>query len=501
MCAKDCLDSIDQGPLLAQRTHEVTTSTRVRGVPTPATLWKIQAKPTGHTAPTALAAVLHTTLDTRDAPMRLRRPSRETLGPIAGLPGRHGASPDTARRVTALLRLLLRHPRPEPDAQAWRSLAQALTRGDPAADALARWMKDAGMASSMPMFEVALARGVDQVPNAPEVLKRFFERVDTPPTWLDPDLLRRGAQASNLAGLAGTDIMRDLALMAGYQSSAINRTLVLTGALSRGAQRRLAETTKWWVDCTTPGGMDRFAPGFQGTVRVRLMHALVRQRVQQLPDWDGAWLGVPINQQDMQATYLGFCVVYLTGLRFLGVWLRRDEVHAVMHLWRHVGWLMGVEDGLLFDDFTEAQAGLYRNLLAQPAPDDSSLALGTALMNEPLHTPYGHRWPWLNGLRGRYERARHLSISRLFLTNPSMRSLGLPSHVLPWYPALRAPWNLMVHEVARTLPGGLGWLQRHGQRQQQAHLATMFGRQQARLAPLAPQHLAEPSANPRQRSG
>ncbi|WP_165456718.1 oxygenase MpaB family protein [Aquabacterium lacunae] len=432
--------------------------------------------------------------------MRLRRPPRETLGPIAGLPGRHGASLPSARQVTALLRVLLRHPNPEPDAQQWRSLAQALTRGDPLADAVARWMKDAGLAHSMPMLEAALARGVDQVPAAPEVLKRFFAQVDTPPHWLDVNLLARGAQASNLAGLAGTDIMRDLALMAGYQSSAINRTLVLTGALSRGAQRRLAETTKWWVDCTTPGGMARFAPGFQGTVRVRLMHALVRQRVQHLPEWDAGWLGVPINQQDMQATYLGFCVVYLTGLRFLGVWLRRDEVHALMHLWRYIGWLMGVEDELLFDDFTQAQVGLYRNLLAQPAPDDSSRALGAALMNEPLHTPYGHRWTWLNGLRGRYERARHLSISRLFLTNPSMRSLGLPGHVLPWYPAMRLPWNLLVHETARRLPGGLDWLQGHGQRQQQDHLATMFGRQTARLGsvdeaggmPVIPPRQAEP---------
>ncbi len=416
--------------------------------------------------------------------MQLRRSSQETLGPLDGLPGRHGASLRTARQVTALLRLLLSRPRPEPDAAQWRVLALALTRGDPLADALADWMKNVGLARSMPLLDKALAQGVCQVPEAPEVMRRFFATVDAPPAWLDPELLVQGARASNLTGLAGTDIMRDLALMAGYQSSAINRTLVLTGALSRGAQRRLAETTKWWVDCTTPGGMARFAPGFQGTVRVRLMHALVRQRVQHLPDWDADWLGVPINQQDMQATYLGFCVVYLTGLRFLGVWLRPHEVHAVMHLWRYVGWLMGVEDDLLFEHFPDAQVGLYRNLLAQPAPDDSSLALGAALMNEPLHTPYGHRWAWLNGLRGRYERARHLSISRLFLTNASMRSLGLPGHVLPWYPALRLPWNLLVHETARRLPGGLSWLQDHGRRQQQAHLATMFGHQAARLGAL-----------------
>jgi hypothetical protein len=119
-------------------------------------------------------------------------------------------------------------------------------------------------------------------------------------------------------------------------------------------------------------------------------------------------------------------------------------------------------------------------------------------MNEPLDTPYGHRWAWLNGLRGRYERARHLSISRLFLTNTSMRSLGLPGHVLPWYPAVRLPWNLLVHECARPWPGGRVWLQRRGHRQQLAHLATMLGRDahghrppQAELAKLADMHDAQ----------
>jgi hypothetical protein len=422
--------------------------------------------------------------------MQLRRQKDSgpsAWGPVEGIPGRHGASPDTARQVTALLKLLIRHPHPEPDAAQWRALGLSLQQGDPLADAVAGWMKDTGLARSMPVLETALARGIDQVPEAPTVLRRLFEHVETPPGWLREELLLEGAHASNLAGQTGTDIMRDLALMAGYQSSAINRTLVLTGALAHGAQRRLAETTRWWVNCTTPGGMARFAPGFQGTVRVRLMHALVRQRVQQLPEWDTAWLGVPINQQDMQATYLGFCVVYLTGLRFMGVWMRTDEVEAVMHLWRYIGWLMGVDEHLLVDGFRQGQVALYRNLLAQPAPDASSKALGTALMNEPLQVHHGHRWPWLNGLRGRYERARHLSISRMFLSNPSMRSLGLPGHVLPWYPALRAPCNLLVHEAARRVPGGLTWLQGRGLRQQQAHLATLLGRR----APWAePAHMA-----------
>ena len=41
----------------------------------------------------------------------------------------------------------------------------------------------------------------------------------------------------------------------------------------------MAETTKWWIDVTREGGLGRFAPGFQTTLRVRVIHAMLRKRV------------------------------------------------------------------------------------------------------------------------------------------------------------------------------------------------------------------------------
>lgn len=410
------------------------------------------------------------------------------LGPLPGLPRRHGADVCKARRMAQPLHAIIQHHRPEPTVPQWQALAQALTRGDPLADQLADWMREQGLRTTQPLLERALNLGLDGEPEAPPVLHAFFSAVETIPEWVDPPLLLEGARVCHLSGTTGMQVLRDVALMAGYQASALNRTLILTDALAQGAPRRVAETTRWWVDCTAPGGMSRFAPGFKTTVRARLMHALVRQRLRTSPEWNESELGLPINQVDMQATYLGFSVVFLLAQRTMGIPLTRDEAHAVMHLWRYIAWLMGVEEGMLFATEREGRIGLYQNLLSQAPPDASSIALGRALWNEPLHRPYGHALPWLNEWHGRMERARHLSICRLFLSTESMRDLGLPSTVLPWYPALKIPANLMRHQLLRLLPGGRQALMLRGRCEQEAYLAALLGQLPAETARLPQPH-------------
>lgn len=359
----------------------------------------------------------------------------------------------------------------EPSASQWQAQGEALLRGDPPADRLATWMRMVGMQTAMPLFEQALAQGIAALPQPPAPLQEFFAAVEARPKWVDDRLLAEGARACHLSGLTGMRVLRDLALMGGYQASAINQTLVLTGALERSAQRRVAETTKWWLDCTAPGGMARDQAGYQGTLRVRMIHALVRGQVRNLPAWDSERFGLPINQSDMHATYLGFSVVFLFGQRLLGVPLLQPEAEAVMHLWRYIGWLMGVEERWLCRDEMAGRIALYRNLLAQAPPDASSVKLGRALMDEPLLRHYRH----LQTLRRRFERARHLSICRMFLGSAGMRALGLPAGVLPWYPLLSAPPTAAWHGLHRLLPGGRERLIERGRAAQLDYLNVLFG--------------------------
>ena len=387
------------------------------------------------------------------------------------VPTRHGSDLKTSRAMAARLRLLIRG-NPEPDAAAWQTLGQALWRGDPLADDVVEWMHAEGMGRGWGALERAISHG-DVPPQAP-ALERFISTVSRPPAWLDTETMARGARVLQSAGLHGMMVLRDAGLMAGYQASAINQTLVKTGALHKGAQRRVAETTAWWLACTRDGGMDAGGEGFKSTLRVRIVHAMVRRQLSQSPDWDAGQLGAPINQVDMQATYLAFSVVQLLSLKVTGVLVSRRDAAAVMHLWRYIGWLMGVEDGLMCHSEQEGRILLYRNVLSQAPPDESSVLLGRALMDEPLARHY----PWGGAVRGRFNRARHLSLVRWFVGPQGLRHLGLP-RVVPWYPLLMFAPLALRSCALRLLPGLQDPWRRWSRARQDNYLSVLMGPRQA----------------------
>jgi len=408
---------------------------------------------------------------------------QQTPLPPGFIPQRHGAAREQARSLLGTLRLVMRGD-PEPDAARWQAMGQALMHGDPPMDRLVEWMFRADMKLTRPLFERALERGIAAVPDAPQPLREFFALVERRPDWVDMELVAQGALVNDRGGIDYFFVDRDLALMGGYQASAFNKALLITGALQKGAARRVAETAQWWLDCTAEGGMERFGAGFKSTLRVRMIHALVRRHIVRLPEWRLAEWGLPINQVDMAATALAFPMVMLLGGRMLGVPLTRRDSRAAMHLGRYAAWLMGVQEPWLPRDEQEGRTLLYQLSLSITNPDESSVQLGRALMDEPLQRPYARlRW-----LRSRYQRARHLSVSRFFLGRSGMRNLGLPTHVLPWYPLLRAPPNLLWHLSLWLVPGGRLWQARRGRQATIAFVRSMTGAQPPKIGHAA-QHI------------
>lgn len=393
------------------------------------------------------------------------------------IPARHGIDVETGRRMGRMLRLMIRG-NPEPTPERWRDLGEGLMHGDPLADRLVDWMHAHGMRAAMPLFERASQDGIAAVPDAPAPLREFFEAVERVPGWVRPELVEQGQRLFQRMGRTADFALRDGALMGGYQASAFNKTLILTGALNGGNARRVAETMQWVGDCTLVGGLERGAVGYRSTLHVRLMHAMVRRSVSRRPDWNAAELGLPINQTDMAATYLGFSVVLLVIVRAMGVPVTPAEGRAEMHMWKYIVWLMGVDERWLVDTEHDGRVLLYQMLLAQTPPDETSVQLGRALMADCL------REPWPTRLRVRFESARHLSVTRLMVGARGMRALGLPSGVIPWYPLLSAPFTFLFHVACRLVPGGLLRAQRYGRRVQE-HLTQMrFGSVQKGLGKL-----------------
>lgn len=379
-----------------------------------------------------------------ESPTRRDVPSRVPPRPL----GRRGIAPSLERRLFGAPL--------EPTPAEWRQLEEGLWQGDPAMDRVVDWIFAGSAPQRKALFERALRHGIDALADPPESLREFFALVDAPPAWLDREMLARGTRASALAGKAAFFTLRDLALMGGYSYfNAMNHTLEAAGALTRDPALRLGETSKWHVDVTEPGGLERFGAGFVSTLRVRMIHALVRRHLRARPDWPAARWGLPINQVDMLATYLAFGPVALLGARALGVPIRRDEAAAAMHLWRYVGFLSGVDERLLATTEGEGLRRLFHTSLTHPKPDATARRLGEALRNEPLQRPMSHlaHRPLWRSFQRRLAYHQHVSVASLILGPLRRRQLGLPLLAFPWYPLASAPVRFAVLSYYR-LRGG-----------------------------------------------
>ncbi|WP_336791309.1 oxygenase MpaB family protein [Gordonia malaquae] len=382
------------------------------------------------------------------------------------IPRRHPTTPAAVPPGVAAFARLLRIS--APDEAQFRRYGEALNEGDPLMDDLVDWMVAVGVKTIRPKFELALERGIAHVDDAPQELRDFFAVVEDTPSWVDHDALRTAGLAMNSSGVDGLYIARDVSLVGGYTFSGFNQTLLRTGALEKGSNTRFAETSQWAIDVISAGGLDRFGAGYRSTLRVRLIHSLVRRHVVAMEDWDSDLNGLPINQTDMAATIVGSLVAPALGGLGIGLFHTPAEYAAIAHLTRYVGWLMGISDEFLPTDFSGAVRLLHHTSAALAVPDGTSKQLARPMADDPLTWNY----PRMQAARRRIARSQHLSISTFFLGRGAMRTLGLPTNTLPWYPLVKIPVNL-VESALRLLPGGRERSAARGVRAQQRFLSVM----------------------------
>ena len=326
----------------------------------------------------------------------------------------------------------------DPAPAEWQLIGSSMNSGDAEFDTLAEWMATEATGPERGEIHGAFASGDTSDVIRHDAVKRAVETVENTPDWVDRGVLAEGARALRRGGCDGMYFARDVALMGGYQYSDLNKTLVRTGALEKGANQRFAETMRWALDVTGDGGLEPWAAGFTSTVHVRLIHSLVRRHVRAMDDWDESRWGVPVNQTDMGATLAGALIAPGAGALTMGVVCTPRELNAIAHLTRYVGWLMGVRDEFLPRDFRDAIRLLCHLVSAQSEPDETSALLAAPMASDPLRWSFGAFEP----VRRRLARAQHLSVAAAFLGPRTMRALGLPALVLPWYPAMRLPINV-----------------------------------------------------------
>ncbi|MBP2371216.1 oxygenase MpaB family protein [Pseudonocardia parietis] len=378
-------------------------------------------------------------------------------------PRRFRSAPERSARIARPLGLIARVR--EPDESLIAELGRRMTTRDETGARLARAMRrDAPDRVTMRAFHQALAAGGPPA-DAPAPLREFFASVSPEPPWLDRDLLERGGRAYRRLGRSRDDVLLGLSLIGGYRYGGPTELLVRTGGLTgEGAMRRLGETQAWGFAVSRPGGMERGGEGWRTTVHVRAMHALVADRYER--DWDTGEHGLPINQSDLAATLGLFNSTAILGCRLLGRHVSRTESDAIMHLWRYVGWLMGVDADWLFDTEREQNAFNHHVLLAQGDVTPNGARLTEAL----VEGVRAERPGWC----GRWARRRLLSLLRVFLRAEGMRDLALPV-TAPWIVPSQVLRNLVASLVVARSRRGRRWLEEHSDRRVRAELARRFG--------------------------
>lgn len=246
-----------------------------------------------------------------------------------------------------------------------------------------------------------------------ELLGRFWREVNTVPSWVDWAQIERGQDVFYRYGGACLTGLAYQSLLGGMGAARVVETLARTGGFStKVARGRLFETTQHILQCTK--SLESIQPGGDGwasTLRVRLLHVAVRQRILALakskPDYyNTAEWGVPINDIDSIGTIVTFSssLIWLSLPR-QGIYLRQQEIEDYIALWRYIGHLIGCPTDGFFDTPLHAKRMMEALLLYEIHPTPTSRILANNVIKSLEGQPPGYASAdfliasarWLNG--------------------------------------------------------------------------------------------------------
>ncbi|KXT07352.1 hypothetical protein AC578_426 [Pseudocercospora eumusae] len=248
--------------------------------------------------------------------------------------------------------------------------------------------------------------------NSDELLHRFWDDVNTVPSWVDWEQIQRGQDVFYRYGGAMLTGLAYQSLLGGMGAARVVETLARTGGFStKVARGRLFETTQHILQCTKslesmqPGG-----DGFASTIRVRLLHAAVRQRIMKLRAGRPAYYdveawGIPINDLDNLATITTFSASLIwMSLPRQGIFVRKQETIDYIALWRYIGYVIGCPDGH-FETPGQARRMMEALLLYEIDPSPTSKIMANNIIKSLEGQPPGYTSAdflvasarWLNG--------------------------------------------------------------------------------------------------------
>lgn len=343
---------------------------------------------------------------------------------------------------------------PQPSDALVTAFANAYYDADPVAEAFVDEVyMERGANEGRRLLDRALEQGVAAIPDAPESMRRLFEEFERDPEWLERDEVQRGARVFRRYGTSVFSFATTSTLEM-YSESSIAKPLSLSGGYAgKAAHKRQLETVRFWIDVTEPGGLDPGPPVPRGratAMRVRIMHVFIRRRLIEHPEWElDAW-GVPISIADATLTLMGGSVVPGLALWSVGHQTTIREIEALLHYWRYVGHLLGVQPEWYPRSFEESVQLMYAAFVkrAYAAGEDGKELVESYL---PAFAPEPGS-PWRKRLRDELNYRTQIGYTRFWMLPASYRRHRMPNP-WPWaiHPVLQFPLTFTLETFRRAL--------------------------------------------------
>jgi hypothetical protein len=216
-------------------------------------------------------------------------------------------------------------------------------QGDPLADDfLTRIMRDNEMANIRKVFaEMDSNNEIPAATTFPELSEFFGATNDLPPS-VDLPRIDRGEKVFQENAFTGALVLLAKSLPEGYAAPNLSIILNLSGNLRTHPYKRLLATLQTVVNVSTFHGFQNGGRAVITAQKLRLLHAGIRHLTRRYrPDFEPRY-GIPVNQEDMLGTVMGFSYLMIEGMRTLKVGLTLQEEEDFLYLWRVFALMMGI---------------------------------------------------------------------------------------------------------------------------------------------------------------
>ena len=252
---------------------------------------------------------------------------------------------------------------------------------DPVADAVIEALAVFGYRERRRLIHAGMERDAEVLAQAPRPLRDFFEEVERPPAWFDPDAALPARQAL----LEHLDLFVTAFVTVTLRNfvSLMSKVFLTTGqTTTRQGVRRLRENLRYLVEMMMfPNALEPRGESWKFSIRIRLTHAEIRRRIRSSGGWDEAVYGAPVSAANMALASANFSASSIRDAERLGATLNADARAGIMRIWRCASWLMGTPESLLFDgDEAETSAFLRIAHLCEPPVDEESVQTSNAVI-------------------------------------------------------------------------------------------------------------------------